>query len=144
MPAPKTPDPSPEQPKLSESCSAPPAVKPNFDQCPQIGLKRRRFKVLYVFFRGARKASIKQSIKEVLALRNLAEEVDFEMDEVDILVDPVEHDMMRDDKQDQYVRLVENGGYDFVVVSPPCNTWTRAVWRDKFGGPRPIRDKAHP
>ena len=32
--------------------------------------------------------------------------------------------------------------YDVVVASPPCNTWTRAVFQPD--GPGPVRDRAHP
>ena len=38
---------------------------------------------------------------------------------------------------------IAKGVYDFVLASPPCNTWSRAVWRDRIG-PKPLRSKTYP
>ena len=45
---------------------------------------------------------------------------------------------------------IKDGKYDFVVVSPPCASWSRATYNPPPGGkpdrryPSPCRSKAHP
>ena len=38
---------------------------------------------------------------------------------------------------------VEQGDFDFVVISPPCGSWSRSNWAND-DGPRPIRDRTPP
>ena len=51
-----------------------------------------------------------------------------------------EHDLMDDEVWAGIVATIPD--YDVVVVSPPCNTWTRVVFQPD--GPTPVRDRAHP
>ena len=46
-------------------------------------------------------------------------------------------------KQDEFLAQVEAGEYHFVILSPPCGTWSRANWANK-SGPQPCRDREHP
>eukprot|EP00972_Heterocapsa_arctica_P090361 13329281-Heterocapsa_arctica.AAC.1 len=38
---------------------------------------------------------------------------------------------------------ISAGFYDIIIVAPPCNTFTRAVFANNLG-PRPVRDLAWP
>ena len=60
----------------------------------------------------------------------------------------IEFDLLRDDKhnladkefQDQCFSLVRTA--HFILVTPPCNTFSRAVWSNPWG-PRPIRNNRY-
>ena len=43
---------------------------------------------------------------------------------------------------DELFRLIAQGEFDAVVISPPCNSFSRA--RQTYPGPRPVRSAAHP
>lgn len=62
-----------------------------------------------------------------------------------------EWDILRSEEQDlsdpvkvgSLVERVRAGEFDAVFMSPPCNTWSRAVHSNKWG-PRPLRNKQWP
>ena len=43
----------------------------------------------------------------------------------------------------EYIRRTAEGEFDLVIVTPPCNTFSRAVFQ-KDSGPKPIRDREWP
>ena len=47
------------------------------------------------------------------------------------------------DFQQELMEQVSAGRFSALLVSPPCNTWSRAVWANTLG-PRPIRNSLHP
>ncbi len=61
-------------------------------------------------------------------------EVDIERSEQD--------DLSSDNLWDELFRHVSEGAYDVVVISPPCNSFSRA--RQTYPGPRPVRSAGYP
>eukprot|EP00438_Fugacium_kawagutii_P003547 Skav202733 [mRNA] locus=scaffold1326:199520:202634:- [translate_table: standard] len=64
------------------------------------------------------------------------------MEEWDILRSP-QHDLSRSEVVDPLLQRIRAGDFDAVFMSPPCNTWSRAVHSNPRG-PKPVRNKAHP
>ena len=62
---------------------------------------------------------------------------------IDILRDPLSHDLLDERLQQKSVADVSKGVYDVVLVAPPCNTFSRALWKDDRG-PRRLRDRHSP
>ena len=84
------------------------------------------------------------SCASALALsRNFGVRQQLQWQEVDILLDPVQGDLLDNDRRQSLLQEIRDGGFNLVVVSPPCNTWSRAVWANKFG-PKPVRSRQKP
>ena len=64
------------------------------------------------------------------------------MFEVD-LVRGDSHDMYDDQKWEEIAERIRQGDWDAIIMSPPCSTWSRAVWSNKLG-PRPVRSRDFP
>lgn len=62
--------------------------------------------------------------------------------EVDIVNDD-KHDLSKEAVRAGWMRQIQSGIYDVVLVTPPCSTFTRARCANKRGPP-PIRSKQHP
>ena len=96
-------------------------------------------KVIYLFA-GKRRHSDVGSF-----LRKLADagRIELQLHEIDIERSQ-EHDLRRQDLWDDIHSKLEQGGW-FLIVSPPCNTFSRArfQWR-KYPGPRPLRNRTWP
>ena len=65
------------------------------------------------------------------------------IDEVDTLRGGIDHNLLLAEKQDFYVQKVKAKEYDIVIATPPCHTFSRAVFANR-DGPRPVRDALHP
>ena len=55
-----------------------------------------------------------------------------------------EHDLLRRDLQLVILSDIENCFVEFVVLSPPCASWSRALFNRMVKGPLPLRSKTHP
>ena len=64
------------------------------------------------------------------------------IEEWDILRSPT-HDLSRDEAQQALLKRVSAGEFDYIFMSPPCNTWTRAVHSNPWV-PRPLRNRQWP
>jgi hypothetical protein len=109
-----------------------------------IGSAARRksgIRVLYLFSGAPRKCSVADAFRELCSGACPAISVDFV--EIDILQNPEEHDLRDNEKRQAILEDIARGLYDIVICSPPCNTWTRAVWGNRVG-PKPVRSKAYP
>ena len=62
--------------------------------------------------------------------------------EMDIVRRPTD-DVSYPEIQWKIRQAVMSGEYDAVIVTPPCNTFSRLRWANRFG-PRPIRSRHHP
>ena len=62
--------------------------------------------------------------------------------EVDILRHR-KHDLAKSSTQQFWLQKLKEGFYSILLTSPPCSTFTRAVWSN-YNGPRPIRSAVHP
>ena len=63
--------------------------------------------------------------------------------EVDVLVGGSEHDLLDKNSQDLLISRLEEGEFDFIILSPPCGIWSRANWANN-DGPKPCRNRQHP
>ena len=96
-----------------------------------ISLEQRpisRFKLLYLFAGQPRKAD----------LADFLDRTDIEVVAVDILLDE-SRDVADSEYWDALRARVRQGVFDLVLVSPPCNTFSRAVFSNSKG-PRPLRN----
>ena len=95
-------------------------------------------RVLYLFAGPRRRAELGTALQEIGAGRG-----------INVLME--EHDILRGEKSDlahskkEQVRLdrIANGDFDVVITSPPCDTFTRAVYTNRRG-PKPVRSYRHP
>ena len=90
-------------------------------------------RVLYAYAGKKRKSDIGAFLTKF----GYVQKVRVELTELDTLRDPRRHDLRRMDRRRDLLGKVANGKYDVVITSPPCNTFTRVVWANKFA-PRPV------
>ena len=97
-------------------------------------------RVLYVFAGCRRRADIFSCLKAMEAKYHF----ELKMREFDILLND-EHDIRREHVWKTILDLVETQGFDVVICTPPCNTFSRARHAYKrHPGPRPIRSREWP
>lgn len=108
----------------------------NSEEAPTSTSKRSRpsWKGLYLFAGRERHADVKHFVQQ------LAEKAgaDFCMEEWDILRGP-EQDLTDDMAWASIRDRIAQGEFDFVIVAPPCNTFSRARHNKEHAGPKPIR-----
>ena len=104
------------------------------------------FRVLYLFAGRARQAVFGQALGEVVALWNSeanAVHMTLALEEIDTLRGGLAHNLLEPEAQSSFIRRVSEGEFDLVIVTPPCNTFSRAVFQAD-DGPKPVRDKQWP
>ena len=101
---------------------------------------RKVRRILYIFAGRERQSDIKSYLQQIFKDR-FREEV-LEVVELDIKRD-LAHDLMNDVLYQKLLGEVARGKYDFILASPPCETWSRALFANR-NGPRPLRDSRHP
>ncbi|CAE8725125.1 unnamed protein product [Polarella glacialis] len=105
------------------------------------------FKVLYLFAGDHRKCSLKECLsalfgkKEGKALKK-SFTVLLVFEEWDILRGD-EFDLSKKTVQENLNAKITAGVYDYVLMSPPCNSWTRVLFANRWG-PSPVRSAQHP
>ena len=73
-----------------------------------------------------------------------------EVDEIDIYHGGSSHDLLNPEAQAKIEQNIMDGKYDFVIVLPPCASWSRATYNPPPGVkpdkryPSPCRSKEHP
>ena len=95
-------------------------------------------RVLYVFSGRRRKNSLGAQLRKLSALHGITIEV-------------VELDIQRNRKDDfslpgvqkRWLQRISAGEFFAVIVTPPCSTFSRAVWANDQG-PFPVRSAVHP
>eukprot|EP00438_Fugacium_kawagutii_P028975 Skav210536 [mRNA] locus=scaffold3045:358236:363217:- [translate_table: standard] len=85
-----------------------------------------------------RKASLRTALQQLCGQRG----VELAMEEWDILRGS-EQDLSNPQVVDALMGRIAAGEFDFIFMSPPCNTWSRAPHSNPWG-PRPIRNRFHP
>ena len=101
------------------------------------------FRVLYLFAGRARQADFGQALREVIAIWNSeanAVQMTLMLEEIDTLRGGLDHNLLEPSAQTAYVGRVLDGDFDLVIVTPPCKTFSRAVFQ-KDSGPKPIRNR---
>ena len=104
------------------------------------------FRVLYLFAGVARQADFGDALRSVVELWNSdasARPIELQLIEVDTLRGGLDHNLLDEGKRTEFLSRISAGEFDVVMVAPPCNTYTRAVFREG-PGPKPIRDKTWP
>ncbi len=79
---------------------------------------------------------------EVLKQWAMHAEFTLEVEEWDIS-NGSHQDLLRDENQQRILAAILKGDYVAILMSPPCGTWSRALWANQFG-PRPLRAASHP
>ena len=120
------------------SASSSPVVPCPVTPPAMVELPTKTFHVLYIFAGEPRKADIKAELK-VIAAANSRE---ISVEEVDICRGSG-HDLLDDRVFNIYLHKIRQRHYDVVIVTPPCNTFSRARC-NKGTGPPPIRSRAYP
>ena len=95
--------------------------------------------VAYFFSGTHRKGSVADSLKTLCEEKGLG----LRMCEVDIHVGGSDHDLFDGDAQEQWITRIAAGDFHFVVLSPPCNSWSRCQYANTQK-PRPVRSREHP
>ena len=103
-----------------------------------VELPARKFHVLYIFAGKPRKADIKSELMAIAA----ASSREVSVEEVDICRGSG-HDMLDDRVFNIYLHKIRRRHYDVVIVTPPCNTFSRARCNTGIGPP-PIRSRSYP
>ena len=101
--------------------------------------KSKRWRILYLFAGPERHADIKHYLSGIA-------------DSQGIILEMVEFDILRDKSQDLTTAAAWDrvwsgicaGEFDFVILAPPCNTFSRARHSKQFAGPRPLRLLEYP
>ena len=92
------------------------------------------------FFSGPkRKASIAQNLANLFK----ASGAGLRVFEIDICIGGSDHDLLDTDSQEKWLDRIGAADFDFVILSPPCGSWSRANWSDDKP-PQPCRDRQHP
>ena len=95
-------------------------------------------RVVYLFAGASRRGDIRQQ------LQHLAHgKFHLELKELDIELHH-SHDLSKTELWDDLFKDIDQGLVDVLLVSPPCNTFSRARHHFKHGGPRPLRSAAWP
>ena len=91
-------------------------------------------------FSGApRKSDVRSCLKKLCDSKG----VKLEMTEIDLQISD-EHDMSDEDRWQELVTKIKRGDFDIIIImSPPCSTWSRAVWANRLG-PKPVRSREFP
>ena len=90
------------------------------------------YRVLYLFAGRERDTGLVKRLQKLASKR----QVTIVADEFDILRDP-QHDLLQDALRQKILATLREGGYDAIIMSPPCGTWSRAPWANDHG-PRPL------
>lgn len=91
--------------------------------------------VLYIFSGVERRADVGQYLREHPLIAGT-------ISEVDVLRDPEAGDVTVKAVWDKLMSDLSCGVYDVLIITPPCNSFSRATWAG--GDPKPCRSKSYP
>jgi hypothetical protein len=94
--------------------------------------------VLYIFAGLRRRSDIAECLQRQAPLG-----ITIVMTEIDILRDATEGNVLDVRVFSRITADLTAGKYACAILTPPCNTWSRATFSNKRG-PCPVRDRAHP
>ena len=101
---------------------------------------------IYLFAGRQRQADLEDALRaQVQRFNNSSPQVTVRlvMTQVDTLRGGSAHDLLSEERQRAHLSAISDGQYDLVLVAPPCNTFSRALFSSQ-PGPRPIRDRMWP
>ena len=97
------------------------------------------FRVLYLFAGNPRKADVRFWLTQFCTARGFT----LEMLEIDVCRD-ASMDLLDEDQARRFLQEIQAGRWDFVIVTPPCNTFSRARCSTRTPGPKPVRSRLYP
>jgi len=124
----------PPEPIIRAPTVSPPGEAPRLEDT---GLSRKCLRILYLFAGVTRKSFVKQ----YLIVLSREHGFDLEFHEVDI-IHSRNHNLAQKSKQRLWKQKVMSGEFEVLIVSPPCNSFSRA--REMPNGPRPVRNRQFP
>ena len=95
---------------------------------------REMFHALYCYCGPSRRGDIKESLEELAASRKATVEVA----EIDLCRGGPAHNLADNKIVDALIFVINTGKYQVGILSPPCNTFSRVLFANKFG-PRQLR-----
>ena len=98
-----------------------------------------KFVGLYLFSGEERRSDMKACVMKALQ-EDAGEQIRVEViwHDIDTLRGGPDHDLSCAERQQHWLDRISSGEFDLIIVSPPCNTWTRALY-GSHEGPRPVR-----
>ena len=84
----------------------------------------------------------KSDVRSYLQKLCVSAGVQLQMTEIDLQISE-DHDMSDEDRWQELITKIRNGEFDILIMSPPCSTWSRAVWANRLG-PKPVRSREFP
>jgi hypothetical protein len=97
---------------------------------------------LYLFSGPARQADLPAAFAAVASSPE-SKGISFTWRQVDILRDAVQDDLLDDDVRHGLLGEMSSGTFGFVFASPPCSSFSRAVYSNTQG-PKPVRSREYP
>ena len=101
--------------------------------------KSRSWRVLYLFAGPERHADIRFHLKQLANSQGIG----LCMEEFDILRDKSQ-DLSSDEVWEALLERVMRSDFDFIILAPPCNTFSRARHNQRHPGPKPLRLLQYP
>ena len=85
--------------------------------------------VVYAFAGKERRADIGDKLRERVAAWNAAEiiKIELELNELDTLRGGVNHNLLERERQAGLIEQVKGGKTHVMLITPPCNTHSRAL-----------------
>ena len=103
-------------------------------------------RMLYVFAGAKRKADMEAVAQELVHITNnngCGIHLNLTFDQWDVLRGGDSHDLTDIDLQRRLKGKVMSGDYDIIILSPPCESWSRVLFANNLG-PAPRRSRRHP
>jgi len=103
-------------------------------QREQRGQATRPLRVIYLFSGAGRKGSFGECLRKEARKRTTP----LVVSEMDVANARRRHNFLQPAVRRKILKLIEDGGADAIVASPPCATFSRARWANRRG-PKPLR-----
>ena len=107
---------------------------------------QRPLMVLYLFAGVKRRSDMADALEQALLEKYALLPVEppaLHIEEIDTMRGGHAHNLLDDGVSTVFLENISKGHYDLVLVAPPCNTFSRAVFANSLG-PKPVRDMCWP
>ena len=93
-------------------------------------------RVVYLFLGKSRRASIAEELRTLCQRSGMG----LHFEQLDVHVGGASHDLLDADRQAELEARIVEGEFDFLILSPPCGSWSRPNYGHKPGS-KPCRSK---
>ena len=129
-----------ESPPTAEQFLATPASEEQAEDTPHPkSSPLLKGKILYCFAGPSRRCDVAFFVNQL----SVHHDVKIEVVEYDLLRGGLDHDLANDEIVDSIIHKIHNKEFSAILLTPPCNTFSRATYSNK-PGPPPLRSKEHP